>query len=75
MPNITRNNDSLVLTEQDVGGISEITILPDGRVYILGLSAAVLAVMQEVGLAGAALAACQGGGEKPVTGPRTEDSV
>ena len=29
----------------DAGGISEITILPDGRVYVLGLSAAILDVV------------------------------
>ena len=33
----------------DLGGISEITILPDGRVYVLGLSAAILEVLQRSG--------------------------
>jgi hypothetical protein len=32
-----------------VGGISEITILPDGRVYVLGLSAEILNVLEGVG--------------------------
>ena len=35
---------------QDVGGISEITILPDGRLYVLGLSQAVLEVLDQAGL-------------------------
>jgi hypothetical protein len=33
----------------EVGGISEITILPDGRVYVLGLSAEILTVLEGVG--------------------------
>jgi len=33
----------------DVGGISEITILPDGRLYVLGLSEAVLALLDAAG--------------------------
>jgi len=33
----------------DVEGISEITVLPDGRVYVLGLSSAILDVLDRVG--------------------------
>ena len=35
--------------ENDVGGISEITILPDGRVYVLGLSDAMLEMLDGAG--------------------------
>lgn len=34
---------------EEVGGISEITILPDGRLYVLGLSARVLEVVNAAG--------------------------
>ncbi len=34
---------------EEVGGISELTILPDGRLYVLGLSARVLEVVHAAG--------------------------
>ncbi len=34
---------------EEVGGISEFTILPDGRLYVLGLSARVLEVVHAAG--------------------------
>jgi hypothetical protein len=37
------------LRQEDVGGISEITILPDGRLYVLGLSEAVLELLDAAG--------------------------
>jgi len=37
------------LDEADVGGISEITILPDGRLYVLGLSEAVWEMLDGAG--------------------------
>jgi hypothetical protein len=38
-----------VRADDDPGGISEITILPDGRVYVLGLSVAVLEMLRQSG--------------------------
>jgi hypothetical protein len=38
-----------VQADDDPGGISEITILPDGRVYVLGLSADVLEMLRQSG--------------------------
>jgi hypothetical protein len=40
---------SVELSRQDMGGISEITIRPDGRVYVLGLSAAMLELLNAAG--------------------------
>jgi hypothetical protein len=37
------------LSEAAVGGISEITILPDGRLYVLGLSDAVWEMLDGAG--------------------------
>ncbi|HLJ96471.1 MAG TPA: hypothetical protein VKU02_25080 [Gemmataceae bacterium] len=34
------------MAEEDETGISEITILPDGRVYVFGMSLQVLEVLQ-----------------------------
>lgn len=34
---------------EEAGGISEITILPDGRLYVLGLSTRVLQVVNAAG--------------------------
>ncbi len=45
----TRLQTEAVGLQEDVGGISEITILPDGRVYVLGLSAAVREVLNQSG--------------------------
>jgi hypothetical protein len=41
--------ESVELSRQDVGGISEITIRPDGRVYVLGLSAEMLELLNAAG--------------------------
>jgi hypothetical protein len=40
---------SVELSRGEVGGISEITIRPDGRVYVLGLSAAMLELLNAAG--------------------------
>jgi hypothetical protein len=45
----TRLQTETIGTEEDVGGISEITILPDGRVYVLGLSSAVRQALHQSG--------------------------
>ena len=45
----TRSSTSAQLGEEDVGGISEITILPDGRLYVLGLSEAVWEMLDGAG--------------------------
>jgi hypothetical protein len=45
----TRSSTSAQLGEDDVGGISEITILPDGRLYVLGLSEAVWEMLDGAG--------------------------
>jgi len=44
-----RSITSAQLGEEDVGGISEITILPDGRLYVLGLSEAVWEMLDGAG--------------------------
>ncbi len=50
MSNVTAPHTSGTSSAQDVRGISEITILPDGRLYVLGLSKAVLALLAGAGL-------------------------
>ncbi len=40
---------SVEMSRQDMAGISEITIRPDGRVYVLGLSAAMLELLNAAG--------------------------
>ena len=45
----TRMISSAQHGEGDVGGISEITILPDGRLYVLGLSEAVWEMLDGAG--------------------------
>lgn len=50
MPKTTTHIVSNTPCSQDVGGISEITILPDGRLYVLGLSKAVLEMLDQAGL-------------------------
>ena len=49
MTQIAATATSLHLSQDDVGGISEITILPDGRLYVLGLSEAMLAMLDGAG--------------------------
>jgi len=46
-----RNGDTVApeVGEQDVRGISEITILPDGRLCVLGLSASVRDMLDAAG--------------------------
>ncbi len=57
----TRTGRATRLDETDVGGISEITILPDGRLYVLGLSEAVWEMLDGAG---------PWGGLSPERGPR-----
>jgi hypothetical protein len=57
----TRTGTATRLDETDVGGISEITILPDGRLYVLGLSEAVWEMLDGAG---------PWGGLSPERGPR-----
>jgi hypothetical protein len=40
---------SVELSRREMGGISEITIRPDGRLYVLGLSAAMLELLNAAG--------------------------
>jgi hypothetical protein len=49
MTQIATTATSLPLSQDDVGGISEITILPDGRLYVLGLSEAMLEMLDGAG--------------------------
>ncbi len=49
MTQIAATATSLDDRPDDVGGISEITILPDGRLYVLGLSAAILEMLDGAG--------------------------
>lgn len=49
MTQIAATATSLHVTQDDVGGISEITILPDGRLYVLGLSEAMLEMLDGAG--------------------------
>jgi hypothetical protein len=44
-----RTAGSLERRPADVGGISEITILPDGRLYVLGLSEAMWQLLEAAG--------------------------
>jgi len=49
MTQIAATATSVHVSQDDVGGISEITILPDGRLYVLGLSEAMLAMLDGAG--------------------------
>lgn len=46
---VARETDSAELRQADARGVSEITILPDGRLYVLGLSEAVLELLEAAG--------------------------
>lgn len=49
MQQIVRHAGTLECSPADVGGISEITILPDGRLYVLGLSESIWELLEAAG--------------------------